>query len=199
MIRAYGFTISNTGAVVKAHYTSTYIFEQNQRKIVHHLVKPITKDEVHGLFHLWNDTLDTLNANVATKWYAIQGILSTVSNVPFTNDNGIMDYFVAFLEKKPQESSLSLASGSGLPGDRKLAFMSPASWSSRLRHSTLLSTRLRSARERLSITICSRCRRSCPTPPLNPHRCPTAISFEPEGYILVDCRFQVNRSPAKYC
>jgi len=109
----YEFTMGATGDVVKARYTYTYVFEDNQWKIAHHhssvmpegidIAKPITEDEVRGLFHLWNDALATLDSDAVAKRYAKQGVLlPTVSDIPRTDYEGIKDYFDAFLLKKPQ-------------------------------------------------------------------------------------------------
>jgi len=109
----YEFTMGATGDVVKARYTYVYVFEDNQWKIAHHhssvmpegidIATPITEDEVKGLFHLWNDALATLDPDAVAKRYAKSGVLlPTVSDVPRTDYEGIKDYFVAFLQKKPQ-------------------------------------------------------------------------------------------------
>jgi len=65
------------------------------------IAKPITEDEVKGLFHLWNDALATLDPETVAKRYAKNGVLlPTVSDVPRTDPEGITDYFVNFLKKK---------------------------------------------------------------------------------------------------
>ena len=104
-----------TGDVVKARYTYTYVFENNSWKIAHHhssvmpegidIATPITEDEVRGLFHLWNDALATEDPDAVAKRYAKEGVLlPTVSDVPRTDYDSIKDYFVNFLQKKPQGS-----------------------------------------------------------------------------------------------
>lgn len=109
----YEFTMGATGDKVKARYTYVYVYEDNQWKIAHHhssvmpegidIAKPITEDEVKGLFHLWNDALATLDPATVAKRYAKNGVLlPTVSDVPRTDPEGITDYFVNFLQKKPQ-------------------------------------------------------------------------------------------------
>ena len=109
----YEFTMGATGDVVKARYTYTYVFENNSWKIAHHhssvmpegidIATPITEDEVRGLFHLWNDALATEDPDAVAKRYAKQGVLlPTVSDVPRTDYDSIKDYFVNFLQKKPQ-------------------------------------------------------------------------------------------------
>ncbi|EJK62051.1 hypothetical protein THAOC_17355 [Thalassiosira oceanica] len=105
------FTMGATGDKVKARYTYVYVYEDNQWKIAHHhssvmpegidIAKPITEDEVKGLFHLWNDALATLDPATVAKRYAKNGVLlPTVSDVPRTDPEGITDYFVNFLQKK---------------------------------------------------------------------------------------------------
>ena len=102
-----------TGDVVKARYTYTYVFENNSWKIAHHhssvmpegidIATPITEDEVRGLFHLWNDALATEDPDAVAKRYAKEGVLlPTVSDIPRTDYGSIKDYFVNFLQKKPQ-------------------------------------------------------------------------------------------------
>eukprot|EP00567_Pseudictyota_dubia_P003307 CAMPEP_0197432198 /NCGR_PEP_ID=MMETSP1175-20131217/293_1 /TAXON_ID=1003142 /ORGANISM="Triceratium dubium, Strain CCMP147" /LENGTH=271 /DNA_ID=CAMNT_0042960209 /DNA_START=24 /DNA_END=836 /DNA_ORIENTATION=- len=106
----YEFTMGATGDVVKARYTYTYVYEDNQWKIAHHhssvmpegidIAAPITEEEVKNLFHLWNDALDTLDSDAVAKRYAKSGVLlPTVSDVPRTDYDSIKDYFDAFLLK----------------------------------------------------------------------------------------------------
>ena len=107
----YEFTMGTTGDVVKARYSFVYVEEQGQWKISHHhssvmpeeaMGKAITEDEVRGLFSLWNDTLATGDPKKVASRYAKKGVLlPTVSDVPRTDFNGIVDYFVHFLAKKP--------------------------------------------------------------------------------------------------
>lgn len=64
--------------------------------------QPITKAEVRGLFDLWNNALKTGDPAIVAKRYAQEGVLlPTLSDVPRTDVEGIKDYFVHFLEKKP--------------------------------------------------------------------------------------------------
>ena len=66
------------------------------------LSQPITKAEVRALFTQWNDALHTLDPATVAKRYAKEGVLlPTLSDVPRTDVEGIKDYFVHFLEKKP--------------------------------------------------------------------------------------------------
>lgn len=64
-------------------------------------------DDVRGLFQLWNDALATLDPDTVAKRYAKQPVLlPTVSDIPRTDYDGIKDYFVGFLQKKPQGTIL---------------------------------------------------------------------------------------------
>jgi len=66
------------------------------------LSQPITKSEVRGLFDLWNDALRTGDPATVAKRYGKDGVLlPTLSDVPRTDSEGIKDYFVGFLSKKP--------------------------------------------------------------------------------------------------
>jgi len=66
------------------------------------LSQPITKAEVRKLFDLWNDALQTLDPAIVAKRYAKDGVLlPTLSDVPRNDAEGIKDYFVGFLKKKP--------------------------------------------------------------------------------------------------
>jgi uncharacterized protein (TIGR02246 family) len=65
--------------------------------------KDISKDDVRGLFNLWNDALATGKSKTVAKRYAKEAILlPTVSDVPRTDFGLIKDYFDAFLLKQPQ-------------------------------------------------------------------------------------------------
>merc|ERR1712176_1678703 len=65
--------------------------------------KSISEDEVRSLFSLWNDALATGDSKNVAARYAKEGVLlPTVSDTPRTDFNGINDYFVNFLQKKPQ-------------------------------------------------------------------------------------------------
>ena len=92
------------------------------------LGKPITEDEVRGLFSLWNNgeffhhslssshlegsltrppflssALATEDPTKVAKRYAKAGVLlPTVSDTPRTDESSITDYFVNFLKLKPQ-------------------------------------------------------------------------------------------------
>lgn len=110
----YEFTMGATGKKVKARYSFVYVFEDGAWKISHHhssmmpegaiaAPEPITAPEVKNLFHLWNDALATLDPDVVARRYAKNAVLlPTVSDTPRTNYDLIKDYFVAFLQKKPQ-------------------------------------------------------------------------------------------------
>jgi len=110
----YDFTLGTTGAKVKARYSFIYINENGEWKIAHHhssampegIVpkgEPITEGEVKGLFSLWNNALATLNPDEVAKRYSSKPVLlPTVSDVPRTDYDTIKDYFVNFLQLKPQ-------------------------------------------------------------------------------------------------
>ena len=109
----YEFTMGATGDKVKARYTYNYVQEDGIWKIQHHhssvmpeeiaMGKPITEDEVRGLFSLWNNALATLDPKKVASRYATKGVLlPTVSDAPRTDFESIEDYFVNFLKLKPQ-------------------------------------------------------------------------------------------------
>eukprot|EP00536_Pseudo-nitzschia_multiseries_P012988 jgi/Psemu1/261071/estExt_Genewise1Plus.C_5280010 len=110
----YEFTMgAEGGAKVKGRYTYTYVMEDGQWKIAHHhssvmpegidIATSITKEEVQGLFHLWNDALATGDSALVASRYASKGVLlPTVSDVPRDDFDSIKDYFDAFLLKEPQ-------------------------------------------------------------------------------------------------
>ena len=65
--------------------------------------EPITEKEVRGLFDLWNGALATKNPEKVAARYSKQGVLlPTVSDVPRTDNPGIVDYFTNFLKLEPQ-------------------------------------------------------------------------------------------------
>jgi uncharacterized protein (TIGR02246 family) len=60
-------------------------------------------EEIAALFDRWNASLTTLNPDKMTALYTPEAVLlPTLSNKPRTNHEEIRDYFVHFLEKKPQ-------------------------------------------------------------------------------------------------
>jgi uncharacterized protein (TIGR02246 family) len=80
----YEFTMRANGSKVKARYSFVYVLEDGEWKISHHhssampeskIGKTITKDQVQGLFKLWNDALATLDADVVAMRYAKDGVL----------------------------------------------------------------------------------------------------------------------------
>jgi uncharacterized protein (TIGR02246 family) len=102
-----------TGDKVKARYTYNYVKEDGIWKIQHHhssvmpeevaMGKPITEDDVRGLFSLWNNALATLDPKIVASRYAKKGVLlPTVSDTPRTKFSEIEDYFTNFLKLKPQ-------------------------------------------------------------------------------------------------
>jgi len=107
----YEFTFAD-GSKVKARYSFVYVYENGQWMISHHhsslmpeeVVRPkaITKDEVRGLFNLWNDALATGDPRqVAARYTQDAVLLPTLSDKARYTSDGIADYFVHFLEKKP--------------------------------------------------------------------------------------------------
>jgi len=110
----YEFTLGATGDKVKARYSFIYKQEDGQWKIAHHhssvmpesippAGQPITVSEAQGLFSLWNDALATLDPDTVAKRYSKNPcLLPTVSDQPRTEYDTIKDYFVNFLQKKPQ-------------------------------------------------------------------------------------------------
>jgi hypothetical protein len=67
---------------------------------------PVTEQQVKGFFDRWNASLKTLNPDEVLKNYASDAILlPTVSNQPRLSQAERRDYFVHFLENKPQASS----------------------------------------------------------------------------------------------
>ena len=62
----------------------------------------LTPREVAGLFGLWNSALLTGNPDTVAQRYAKGAVLlPTKSDIPRTDYEGIRDYFVKFLAKKP--------------------------------------------------------------------------------------------------
>jgi len=113
----YEFAMGIDGSTVKGRYSFVYVFEDGDWKISHHhssvmpeavLPKPITEDEVRGLFQLWNSALATLDSSqVASRYSKSAVLLPTLSDTPRTNEALITDYFDHFLQKKPQGEILS--------------------------------------------------------------------------------------------
>lgn len=107
----YEFTFQD-GSKVKARYSFVYVYEDGQWLISHHhsslmpqeVVKPVavTKEEVRGFFNLWNDALKTGDPmKVADRYTPDAVLLPTLSNRARYDRDGIADYFVHFLAKKP--------------------------------------------------------------------------------------------------
>jgi uncharacterized protein (TIGR02246 family) len=96
----------------RARYSFLYVWEDKQWRIKHHhsSVMPeetppneMTVDRVRNLFHLWNDSLDTLNADtVARRFTKNAVVLPTISNIPRTDYESIRAYYEEFLKYKPQ-------------------------------------------------------------------------------------------------
>ncbi len=111
----YEIRLGSTNKKSKARYSFTYIYEDEEWKILHQHssqmpeeVMPIdapklTAEEVRNLFHLWNDALDTLDPEaVANRFTRTAVLLPTVSDIPRTTPEAIKDYFTLFLKSKPQ-------------------------------------------------------------------------------------------------
>jgi len=109
----YEFTMGTNGSKVKGRYSFIYVWEDGQWKISHHhssimpesitVAQPITKEEVRGLFNLWNDALATGDSSKVTARYSKNAVLlPTVSDKPRTSSELIKEYFDAFLLRKPQ-------------------------------------------------------------------------------------------------
>ncbi len=61
------------------------------------------EEEIAALFDRWNAALATLDPNEVTAQYAEDAVLlATLSDKPRSNHEEIKDYFVHFLQKKPQ-------------------------------------------------------------------------------------------------
>ena len=113
-VGVYEFTMGANGNKVKARYSFVYVWEDGEWKISHHHSSAmpeqmtakgveISEDEVRGLFTLWNDALATLDPETVAKRYAsVPVLLPTVSDTPRTDFASIKDYFVNFLQLKPQ-------------------------------------------------------------------------------------------------
>jgi len=109
----YEFAMGATGKKVKGRYSFIYVYEDNEWKISHHhssimpegivAAEPITETEVRSLFGLWNDALATKDPKKVADRYSRNGVLlPTVSDVPRTDNPGIVDYFTNFLKLEPQ-------------------------------------------------------------------------------------------------
>ena len=108
----YEFTMGATGQKVKGRYTYVYVFEDGEWKISQHhssvlpegtMPQKISEEEVKNLFQLWNMALATQDPDAVAQRYAKDAVLlPTVSDVPRTDYDLIKDYFVGFLQKKPQ-------------------------------------------------------------------------------------------------
>jgi uncharacterized protein (TIGR02246 family) len=71
--------------------------------------EPIATKEVEALFVRWNEALEDPSANKVVALYANDATLLptvengpyTLENEPFTKTNGLKEYFVHFVERKP--------------------------------------------------------------------------------------------------
>ena len=115
----YEFTMGATGKRVKARYSFVYVYENKQWKILHHhssqMPEEVTandapklnKEQVQNLFFPWNDALDTLDPEAVASRYSKNAVLlATVSDKPRTDYDSIKEYFVDFLQLKPQGTIL---------------------------------------------------------------------------------------------
>lgn len=116
----YEFTMGANGDKVLARYSFVYVFEDGEWKIAHHHssvmpeglmaaakekgdVEILPKQQVRGLFNLWNDALATLDpVKVAARYSKDAILLPTVSDEPRTTKESITDYFVNFTKLQPQ-------------------------------------------------------------------------------------------------
>ncbi len=79
--------------IYRSHHHSSLMPEEVVRP------KAITKDEVRGLFGLWNDALATGEpSKVASRYTNDAVLLPTLSDRARYDTDGIADYFVHFLE-----------------------------------------------------------------------------------------------------
>merc|ERR1712176_1732829 len=94
----YEFTMGIDGSKVLARYSFIYVYEDGEWKISHHhssvmpeaLLAPglptPTKEEVRGLFDLWNGALATLDSEQVANRYSKEAVLlPTVSDTPRTS------------------------------------------------------------------------------------------------------------------
>merc|ERR1712176_1516052 len=101
----YEFTMGIDDSKVLARYSFIYVYEDGEWKISHHhssvmpeaLLAPVlptpTKEEVRGLFDLWNGALATLDSEQVANRYSKEAVLlPTVSDTPRTNYDLIKDY-----------------------------------------------------------------------------------------------------------
>ena len=109
----YEFTMGDDGSVVKARYSFLYVIENGQWRIAHHhssvmpegitVGQDISDQQVRNLFYLWNDALATGDSKAVANRYAKDAVLlPTVSDIPRTDRESIIDYFNNFLKLEPQ-------------------------------------------------------------------------------------------------
>lgn len=64
--------------------------------------EPIDANKVKALFVRWNDALQDITGNKVVALYADDAtLLPTVENGPYTKADGIKQYFLHFVERKP--------------------------------------------------------------------------------------------------
>ncbi len=67
------------------------------------ICRKTSTQEIAALFDRWNASLATLDPDKMAAFYTPEAVLlPTLSNKPRTNHEEIREYFVHFLEKKPQ-------------------------------------------------------------------------------------------------
>jgi uncharacterized protein (TIGR02246 family) len=108
----YTFTLINPDGSkvdVSARFSFTYKKTGSKWLIAEHHSSALPEsqlphdDEIRGLFKEWNSALATLDpSNVADLYGPGATLLPTVSNEVRTTREGIINYFKAFLQRKPQ-------------------------------------------------------------------------------------------------
>ncbi|WP_017303260.1 SgcJ/EcaC family oxidoreductase [Spirulina subsalsa] len=64
---------------------------------------PVSEEKISSLFDRWNQSLATLDpVEVAANYSKSAVLLPTISNTPRTTPEKIKDYFVEFLQQRPQ-------------------------------------------------------------------------------------------------
>ncbi len=108
---ALGYTFGGNGEVAKDTMADMSMAAQTSSqgswtKTTPGLIEPsgdsLSAAEVRDLFSLWNNALITGNPDTVAMRYAKEAVLlPTKSDIPRSDYEGIRDYFVHFLEKKP--------------------------------------------------------------------------------------------------
>ena len=83
----------------------------------------ITKEEVRGMFQLWNNALATGNSDLVASSYGKETVLlPTVSDTRSTDYDSINEYFDPFLLKKPRALFWKVTSTWDPTGPKMLVF-----------------------------------------------------------------------------